>query len=128
VQIRKFVPALTQVYVITPVIALNQQMLEHVLTQTVINNFTILKYSIMKKSLKSLLKKMQESNFGAQKDGFTVLRNVRGGKLPSDNSGSQCTNAATATCTGSNQHNCDNLGDCTGTTNHNICSNHTCYE
>jgi hypothetical protein len=80
----------------------------------------------MKKSLKSLLKKMQENNFGGQNDGFTVLRNIRGGKLPDSNSTGTCNNEYS--CSGSNTSTCNNSGDCTKSSNSGTCTNSTnCY-
>lgn len=75
----------------------------------------------MKNSLKSFLKKLQDTQ-----DGFTVLKKIRGGILPpADNTGTECTNSGTS-CSGENRHRCSNTQNCTGTTNTAICSNGTC--
>ena len=80
----------------------------------------------MRNSLKGFLKKLQENSDGSVNDGFKVLKNIRGGKLPpADNSGTECTNSGTS-CSGENKHRCTNSRDCTGTTNPAICSNGTC--
>jgi hypothetical protein len=83
----------------------------------------------MKNSLKGLLEKLKENNAGALSEGFTVLKNIRGGtsELPASNSGAECTNSAT-TCTGENKHRCDNQKDCSGTTNTAICTNASCFD
>ena len=65
----------------------------------------------MKNSLKSFLKKMDDNNAGGANEGFRILKNVRGGKLPP--------------AEGNNQNYCQNDGTCTGT-NGNRCSNNRC--
>lgn len=79
----------------------------------------------MKKTLKNLINKLHEDNYGKLADGFRILRVIRGGNLPADNSGAECTNSGT-TCSGENKHYCTNTKDCTGTTNSATCSNGTC--
>jgi hypothetical protein len=77
----------------------------------------------MKKSVKNLLFKLQEDKSGKLKEGYTVLRNIRGGKLGETNSGI-CNNEGT--CSGTNSGVCTNSGDCTNSTNHQ-CTNPNCY-
>lgn len=64
----------------------------------------------MKKSLKSFLKKLEDSSVAGANTGFRVLKNVRGGTLPTE---------------GTNQHLCQNDGTCGGT-NADRCSNNRC--
>jgi hypothetical protein len=79
----------------------------------------------MKKSLKHLFSKLQENSIGQIKDGFTVLKNIRGGTLLPDGN-THCANSQI--CSGTN-NDCTNSGNCSGATNNGNggCTNHICY-
>lgn len=75
----------------------------------------------MKKSLKHLLFRLQEKT---TKEGFTMMKNIRGGMLPDVNT--HCENANTCGTTNSD---CANTGNCTKTTNTGTrgCTNYICF-
>ncbi len=76
----------------------------------------------MKNSLKKLLSRIEQDTSGRLKEGFAVLKGIRGGNLPPDsNSTGTCTN--TYTCSGTNSNNCDNTRDCSGSSNSATCTN-----
>lgn len=76
----------------------------------------------MRKSLKSLFTKLRENN---SKEGYAVLKNIRGGILPPDGN----THCENANICGSTNNDCTNSGNCTNTTNNGAkgCTNHLCY-
>ena len=76
----------------------------------------------MKKSLQQLFSRLQENG---NKEGFTILKNIRGGKLPPD-ANTHCENANTC---GSTNSDCNNSGNCSNTTNSGTrgCTNHICF-
>jgi hypothetical protein len=85
----------------------------------------------MKKSIKALFSKLEESNALATANGFAVLKNLRGGKQLSEaivvtNSEGPCNN--TYTCSGSNTKECTNSGKCESSSNSGTCTNSgTCF-
>lgn len=81
----------------------------------------------MKKSIKHLFSKLQEDNKGMPIDlGYVILRSIRGGSLPTDNSQGTCNN--TYTCSGTNSSTCDNSGKCGDSHNTGTCTNSgTCF-
>lgn len=80
----------------------------------------------MKKSLPLFISKLQEAKGEQLKDGFITLKKLRGGVLPTSNSGDTCINSKT--CSGSNTYDCNNTGNCSDSTNKRTCSNSgTCF-
>jgi hypothetical protein len=79
----------------------------------------------MKKSLKNFIKKLQVSSDNPNgSQGFTVLKNIRGGVgVPDGNNANYCQNDGT--CNGTNSHYCSNNrcgdGTNTGCTNYGSC-------
>lgn len=77
----------------------------------------------MKRSLKNLVQKLESDDSRKLGGGFTVLSNLRGGKVvPEPEVG------VNDVCTGTNPTGCSNQRQCSGTTNTIGCHNYgTCF-
>lgn len=80
----------------------------------------------MKKSIKHLLSRIKENDAANNIEGFVILKRVRGGVLPVDNSQGPCNN--TYSCSGNNLTTCNNSGKCGDSHNSGTCTNSgTCF-
>lgn len=78
----------------------------------------------MKKTLKGFVQLLQNGNSGQLKDGFVVLKNLRGGVLLPTPNKNYCQNDGT--CTGTNSNVCFNNKHCEDTTNTGCTNNGVC--
>lgn len=76
----------------------------------------------MKKSIKTLVEKLQESSDGKLKGGFSSIKGGAALRPPATNQTS-CSNKAGTICNGTNASNCTNAGSCTDSTNTATCTN-----